>query len=611
MTECADGESDVSFEFEEDGFDSDEFGDYSETAATSEFSVENSLKDFSKFAYQSYSVQSFIADKVVIKAEELHSQFLPQFLVDELLIMLEYKNWLKLEVLSDYYDDWPKLREACGLPEKRGVKHQFHKRRKFTCNVCFDTGTLTVFSLLCGHEFCSPCYQTYVEKATYQDGMLTCIDPLCNMTMLHIDIVNLINALAAQTKLGAQILELSLEAGSTGCSDLGEDADSDTTVSPGIEIPDTSFQVSAELFFDTVNFSGQGTMYNEANESITQEYPLINSPALIQAVRQSINSNFKAFKWCPANDCTEVVRLEDPVLFAETDLSATCKLSDIPIVLCHNSHEFCFNCQFENHLPLPCPLAKKWIQKCSDDSETLNWLKVNTQACPKCETFIEKNGGCNHVRCTKCNYQFCWICLGDWVRYHSQHWHCNQYSNEAIKSKQEGKERHKKWLSRYLHHYKRFAAHQHSMTGDYKTLDNIHKRVKQVMQMRKYETKEDITWNDVQFFTDTFKSLCAARKTLMWSYAFAFFLSQNNFCEIFQSMQNYLSDSVERLSQQFSDFLKNSPNLKVTRAFLDEKRNSFTSLGALATQRRMLLVKHADLSIEKGQMVFLPELYTE
>ncbi len=67
-------------------------------------------------------------------------------------------------------------------------------------------------------------------------------------------------------------------------------------------------------------------------------------------------------------------------------------------------------------------MMKKWEKKCKDDSETSNWIVVNTKDCPKCKSAIEKNGGCNHMTCYKCRHEFCWICYGDW-RGHSA---CNK-----------------------------------------------------------------------------------------------------------------------------------------------------------------------------------------
>lgn len=41
-------------------------------------------------------------------------------------------------------------------------------------------------------------------------------------------------------------------------------------------------------------------------------------------------------------------------------------------------------------------------------------LSINLQECPKCHATIEKNGGCNHMHCSTCKAEFCWVCLGPW-----------------------------------------------------------------------------------------------------------------------------------------------------------------------------------------------------
>jgi hypothetical protein len=43
--------------------------------------------------------------------------------------------------------------------------------------------------------------------------------------------------------------------------------------------------------------------------------------------------------------------------------------------------------------------------------EVLNAERIeslNTQHCPQCHIRIEKNGGCSHMHCSQCNYDFTW-----------------------------------------------------------------------------------------------------------------------------------------------------------------------------------------------------------
>jgi IBR domain, a half RING-finger domain len=39
------------------------------------------------------------------------------------------------------------------------------------------------------------------------------------------------------------------------------------------------------------------------------------------------------------------------------------------------------------------------------------------EPCPKCGVLISKNGGCEHMVCGRCKYEFCWLCLGAFYSY--------------------------------------------------------------------------------------------------------------------------------------------------------------------------------------------------
>ena len=151
-----------------------------------------------------------------------------------------------------------------------------------------------------------------------------------------------------------------------------------------------------------------------------------------------------SIKWCPA-DCGRAVRCNRSAGTANLDLGVRCACS----------HRFCFSCMEEDHSPASCHDLKQWQIKCRDDSETYNWLVANTKPCPKCQTSIEKNGGCNHsafhcqrklrhepcdsiyllippslfvVTCKKasCKHEFCWVCCGPWKDHSGSYYSCNK-----------------------------------------------------------------------------------------------------------------------------------------------------------------------------------------
>jgi ariadne-1 len=105
-------------------------------------------------------------------------------------------------------------------------------------------------------------------------------------------------------------------------------------------------------------------------------------------------------KWCPAPNCEDAI---------ECKVASTQLKEKVPTVKCTNNHSFCFGCLLPDHQPCICALVKLWLQKCADDSETANWISANTKECSKCQSMIEKNGGCNHMSCKKCKYEVSFV----------------------------------------------------------------------------------------------------------------------------------------------------------------------------------------------------------
>lgn len=84
----------------------------------------------------------------------------------------------------------------------------------------------------------------------------------------------------------------------------------------------------------------------------------------------------------------------------------------------------CFKHQCPWHEGLSCERYES--RRRSSVEQTELWLADNTKPCPgpECGVPILKNGGCWHMRCRSCRFEFCWNCLGDWSKIRvDRKWH--------------------------------------------------------------------------------------------------------------------------------------------------------------------------------------------
>jgi hypothetical protein len=57
------------------------------------------------------------------------------------------------------------------------------------------------------------------------------------------------------------------------------------------------------------------------------------------------------------------------------------------------------------------------------NSQTERWVREHTKPCPNCHLATEKNGGCFHMKCEQCRYDYCWNCLRPWAG-HTNYYRC-------------------------------------------------------------------------------------------------------------------------------------------------------------------------------------------
>ena len=111
-------------------------------------------------------------------------------------------------------------------------------------------------------------------------------------------------------------------------------------------------------------------------------------------------------KLCPYPNCDSYLELKD---IHNKDVS------------CLNNHMFCFLCLKKPHGNLPC--NEKDLDKSVREYAKNNFVKK----CPKCNIIIEKNKGCNHITCTKCGYQWCWLCNEEYNENHFNEGKCKGF----------------------------------------------------------------------------------------------------------------------------------------------------------------------------------------
>ncbi|KAF8134361.1 hypothetical protein EV363DRAFT_1396784 [Boletus edulis] len=249
-------------------------------------------------------------------------------------------------------------------------------------------------------------------------------------------------------------------------------------------------------------------------------------------VRHFVSSN-PNLKYCPYPSCTYTVSC--PAAASKSALTTI-----VPTVICGADatppHKFCFGCAIDSdHRPVICGVAKMWLKKCRDDSETANWIKSNTKECAKCQSTIEKNGGCNHMTCKKCKHEFCWVCMGPWSEHGTAWYSCNRYDEKAGVDARDAQSR-----SRY---YNRWANHEQSAKLSLELYNKTEKK------MEEMQITSELTWIEVQFMKKAVDEVEKCRMTLKWTYAMAYYLEKSNEKELFEDNQRDLEQAVEELSE--------------------------------------------------------------
>ncbi|GAU99865.1 hypothetical protein RvY_10804 [Ramazzottius varieornatus] len=280
-------------------------------------------------------------------------------------------------------------------------------------------------------------------------------------------------------------------------------------------------------------------------EDFVMEY-LTDGPSLQKyernIFRTCVESN-PSLSHCPTNNCDNYFFSSQP---------------DSKRVVCDKCQSsFCFVCGSEYHLPCCCRTIRQWWKKVMDDADTSSYISSHTKDCPNCESSIEKNGGCNHLICRQCKYEFCWVCLEDWKSHGAEYYVCNRFNAkkaaDAVAAAAEvatvviplavNKPNVRRLaLNKYLFYLERWKNHEQSLRLEENLMNQIHDRVQKKVQNREGSL---IDW---QYLMDAGKLLLKCRRALQYTYPFAYYLEDGPSRMLFEHLQAELESTIENLS---------------------------------------------------------------
>ncbi|WAR10894.1 AKIB1-like protein [Mya arenaria] len=290
--------------------------------------------------------------------------------------------------------------------------------------------------------------------------------------------------------------------------------------------------------------------------------------------RRYLQFDIKAFvdsnpniKWCPFPGCGRAVRFPEVVEGAQSVTSP--RHSQIPAdnsraVDCGSGHHFCWECSGEAHEPCSCDNLQKWHGEISEiKPEKLNgteqetetaanclWLVTNSKSCPNCKSPIQKNEGCNHMKCSK--------------RHNSStggYFKCNRYEVSKQVEEAETKNTKMQELNKFVHYYTRYKNHENS----YKLEEPLLKTAKEKM-LKLAEAVNDLATakDETRFVEEAVHKLLKARRVLKYSYVYGYYLDGPPYRKIvFEFMQTELEECTEILSQMVNRLYLRTPRKKI------------------------------------------------
>ena len=291
------------------------------------------------------------------------------------------------------------------------------------------------------------------------------------------------------------------------------------------------------------------------------------------------------------------------------NLSIRVPVSILKEIKCNCGFIFCFLCLEDSHIPCDCEMAKLWRESTKEkgSGEDFIWMRENTKNCPKCGINIEKNQGCNHMRCRRelggCGHEFCWVCMQPWnshiISSIDSFYTCSKPKIEEEKKKEKGYKIPEKFktnfggkkqnlLDRYIHFFQLWDSHKKNLDVAYKLKDRVKKFKNDLINIKKFFEI------DVNFLDESLEMIIECNRLLKNIFVYEYFLDKNSNFTLFENNIEILQNQTDSLLElieldQLPEIMKLYDQKAFQESFLKYKDHALALIKSTKTFKKNLL----------------------
>ncbi|KAM4730256.1 cullin-9 isoform 2-T2 [Anableps anableps] len=245
----------------------------------------------------------------------------------------------------------------------------------------------------------------------------------------------------------------------------------------------------------------------------------------------------------------------------------------------------CFSCNFlEAHYPASCSHMSQWMddggfyEGMSMEAQSKHLAKLISKRCPSCQAQIEKNEGCLHMTCAKCNHGFCWRCLKPWKPTHKDYYNCSAMVSKAARQEKKFQDYNKRCT--FHHQAKDFAV----------TLENKVSSINEALQMK-----------SLTFVIDACKVLARARKVLAYSCIYSYYNQETEKMDVMEQQTEALDLHTNALQILLEETLLKCTDLaSCVRLLKLEDLNTGLELIRRIQERLLAILQHSTQDFRVG-----------